>query len=48
MAHGSLEAGIRSGTQIGKIRNSKLAVTRVKERPGFPIRNKFELPEMEQ
>ena len=25
-------------------RMSKSAVTRVRERPGFPIRNKFELP----
>jgi hypothetical protein len=31
----------------GEIRNPNIAVTRVKERPGFQIRNKFELPKGE-
>jgi hypothetical protein len=30
-----------------KTRNPNIAVTRVKERPGFPIRNKFESPKRE-
>jgi len=34
--------GVSAVSEPAEIRNPNIAVTRVKERPGFPIRNKFE------